>query len=83
MTDGFEEFKKLNANVGPIELSMVEADFIRYAILTFGDQEEEALSTDEPTVAGMIADLSERLLDLFSPVAWAQYHTVIRMDDDD
>ena len=79
---GNAEFRQVQADTGfvSLELSIVEVDFIRYAICV---QEQEALGTNEPTVAGMIADLSGRLLDLFSPVAWAEYHTAIEMADDD
>jgi hypothetical protein len=81
-SDYYEQFRELYEEVGKksIELSLVEVDFIRFAI---GLQEQEALDTDEPSVAGMISDLSDRLLDLFSPVAWAQYHTAVEGDTED
>lgn len=62
-----------------IDLSLTEADFLRFLIQAQLEHlyDEEGLIEATNEVADMMQSLATRLLDLFSPLVWVEYQDII------
>jgi|15BtaG_2_1085339.scaffolds.fasta_scaffold24887_3 hypothetical protein len=76
-------------NTAVVCLSMEEVDFIRFAIdiqIQVARSHEDTLwgyHHDNEEAAQSMEQLSDRLEDCFPPVAWLEYHILVKEEDND